>query len=148
MGSGFAGVPQFGRFNHDTEASDSDNDVRNEADLVGKTMLRRSKIFIAIGIQNCRELRRSDIFPLNPKRSSEVQKCRSSEDACSGWDLAARLETAAILNSRTPVTPELLSRLRSVIFLLALPSSLTWRNWQTRTAQDRMGQPVEVRVLS
>jgi len=25
---------------------------------------------------------------------------------------------------------------------------LTWRNWQTRTAQDRMGQPVEVRVLS
>src|SRR4029434_10793037 len=26
--------------------------------------------------------------------------------------------------------------------------SLTWRNWQTRTAQDRMGQPVEVRVLS
>ena len=28
------------------------------------------------------------------------------------------------------------------VFLLA------WRNWQTRTAQDRMGQPVEVRVLS
>jgi hypothetical protein len=26
--------------------------------------------------------------------------------------------------------------------------SLTWRNRQTRTAQDRMGQPVEVRVLS
>src|SRR6266446_4269768 len=25
---------------------------------------------------------------------------------------------------------------------------LAWRNWQTRTAQDRMGQPVEVRVLS
>src|SRR4051812_33165918 len=25
---------------------------------------------------------------------------------------------------------------------------LTWRNWQTRTAQDRMGKPVEVRVLS
>jgi hypothetical protein len=25
---------------------------------------------------------------------------------------------------------------------------LTWRNWQTRTAQDRMGQPMEVRVLS
>ncbi len=25
---------------------------------------------------------------------------------------------------------------------------LTWRNWQTRTAQDRMGRPVEVRVLS
>src|SRR5947207_15017780 len=28
------------------------------------------------------------------------------------------------------------------VFLLA------WRNRQTRTAQDRMGQPVEVRVLS
>ena len=27
-------------------------------------------------------------------------------------------------------------------------TALTWRNWQTRTAQDRMGQPVEVRVLS
>jgi hypothetical protein len=27
-------------------------------------------------------------------------------------------------------------------------STLTWRNWQTRTAQDRMGKPVEVRVLS
>jgi hypothetical protein len=26
--------------------------------------------------------------------------------------------------------------------------TLTWRNWQTRTAQDRMGKPVEVRVLS
>jgi hypothetical protein len=26
--------------------------------------------------------------------------------------------------------------------------ALTWRNWQTRTAQDRMGKPVEVRVLS
>ncbi len=25
---------------------------------------------------------------------------------------------------------------------------LAWRNWQTRTAQDRMGKPVEVRVLS
>ena len=25
---------------------------------------------------------------------------------------------------------------------------LAWRNWQTRTAQDRMGRPVEVRVLS
>jgi hypothetical protein len=29
-----------------------------------------------------------------------------------------------------------------------LSSLLAWRNWQTRTAQDRMGQPVEVRVLS
>ena len=76
MGSGFAGGPQFGRFNHDPEASDYDNGVRNEADLVGKTMLRRSKIFIAIGIQNCRELRRSDIFRLNPKRSPEVQEFR------------------------------------------------------------------------
>ena len=38
--------------------------------------------------------------------------------------------------------------LLSAICLVALPSSLTWRNWQTRTAQDRMGQPVEVRVLS
>ena len=25
---------------------------------------------------------------------------------------------------------------------------LAWRNWQTRTAQDRMGKPVEVRLLS
>jgi hypothetical protein len=25
---------------------------------------------------------------------------------------------------------------------------LAWRNWQTRTAQDRVGQPVEVRILS
>jgi len=23
-----------------------------------------------------------------------------------------------------------------------------WRNWQTRTAQDRVGQPLEVRILS
>ena len=80
MGSGFAGVPQFGRFNHDTEARDSDNDVRNEADVVGKTMLRRSKIFIAIGIQNCRELRRSDGFRLNAYvlgRTDEISLLRS-----------------------------------------------------------------------
>ena len=38
--------------------------------------------------------------------------------------------------------------LLSLIFLLVFASLLTWRNWQTRTAQDRMGQPVEVRVLS
>jgi hypothetical protein len=42
----------------------------------------------------------------------------------------------------------LLSELLSWICQLAFASSLTWRNWQTRTAQDRMGQPVEVRVLS
>jgi hypothetical protein len=34
------------------------------------------------------------------------------------------------------------SHCKTPLFLLA------WRNWQTRTAQDRMGQPVEVRVLS
>ena len=38
--------------------------------------------------------------------------------------------------------------LLSSICRLVLRSSLTWRNWQTRTAQDRMGKPVEVRVLS
>ncbi len=32
--------------------------------------------------------------------------------------------------------------------LLEPPVLLAWRNWQTRTAQDRMGKPVEVRVLS
>jgi hypothetical protein len=29
-----------------------------------------------------------------------------------------------------------------------LDYSLMWRNWQTRTAQDRVGQPLEVRILS
>ena len=77
MGSGFAGARQFGRFSHDPEASDSDNDVRNEADLVGKTTLRRSKIFIAIGIQNCRELRRRDIFRFNAYASDVRPRYRS-----------------------------------------------------------------------
>jgi hypothetical protein len=25
---------------------------------------------------------------------------------------------------------------------------LTWRNWQTRAPQERMGRPLEVRILS
>jgi hypothetical protein len=53
------------------------------------------------------------------------------------------------LHSATPVLLQLLYSLYNASFSDNFPSlSLTWRNWQTRTAQDRMGQPVEVRVLS
>ncbi len=32
--------------------------------------------------------------------------------------------------------------------ILSVQSLLTWRNWQTRTPQERMGKPLEVRILS
>ena len=40
-----------------------------------------------------------------------------------------------------------LRRARRTSIVGPLPM-LAWRNRQTRTAQDRMGKPVEVRVLS
>ena len=127
--------------------------------LAGKSKLRRSKIFIAIGTQICRELRRSGIFRLNAIALTYEQDAAPTELTVVLSGAAIKISLLRSLLSKTHYDrrkgrsilangPFVIWYLLSFIFLLALRSSLTWRNWQTRTAQDRMGQPVEVRVLS
>src|SRR5262249_27217462 len=70
---------------------------------------------------------------------------RRNESGCNQNLRAVSVRPDANEDQLAAIFPFRFTTSRSPIISLL---SLTWRNWQTRTAQDRMGKPVEVRVLS
>src|SRR5207302_365403 len=89
------------------------------------------------------------VFYTNEKRYAEAEKThlralgiREKVFPSTHPDIAqSKCNLAVVYHSRGDY-PKAAELYRAEFF------ELTWRNWQTRTAQDRMGQPVEVRVLS
>jgi hypothetical protein len=70
--------------------------------LAGKSKLRRSKIFIAIGTQICGELRRSGIFRLNALPLSRKQDVAPTELTVVLYGAAIKMSLLRSLLSKTP----------------------------------------------